>query len=118
MASNQHDTDPPVGERAPDPFALIADLGRRASDLERLQAKTRELGAKVYELVILNDLRQAIASVHSVEGLVDLILEQCTSLVGAREGSIQLFDPVDDELVLRAARGRLGQTLRGLPIPV
>ncbi len=97
-----------------DPLDRFGDLSRRTSDLEMLQARTRKLGAQVYELAVVSDLHEALASVLSVEELLDVILERCTSMVDAQEGSIFLFDPSSDELVLRAAKGRLSETIIGL----
>ena len=35
----------------------LGELGRRTLGLERLQAHTSELGARVYELAVVSDLR-------------------------------------------------------------
>ena len=104
-----------VGDSDADPLARLGDLSRRTGDLEKLQARTRTLGAEVYELAVVSDLHEALDSVLSVGEVFKVILERCISMVDAREGSIFIFDPSSDELVLRAAQGRLSETICGLP---
>jgi PAS domain S-box-containing protein len=114
MDANEAETGLPSHRNVTDPLGRIVDLSRRASDLEQLQCRTRDLGATVYGLAVLNDLREAVQSVCSVQEVLDIVLDRCTSLVGAQEGSIFVFDPASNELVLRAAKGRLSETLCGL----
>jgi len=103
-----------LGKSGCDPLDRFGEQALRTGDLERLQARTRKLGAQVYELAVVSDLHKALDSVLSVDELLDIILKRCTSMIDAQEGSIFLFDPSSDELVLRAAKGRLSETIIGL----
>ena len=115
MSTDEHETSRVTPEDATvDPLERIVTLGHRAAELERLQARTRELGGSVYEMLLVSDLHKAVESVIGVEDLLDVILERCTSLVGAHEGSIFVYDSNSDELVLRAVTGRFSKALEGL----
>jgi diguanylate cyclase (GGDEF)-like protein len=57
------------------------------------------------DLTVLNEVIQEVASPSESEKLFDAILEKCTELLGAEQGSLLLIDREAQELSIKAIKG-------------
>jgi len=57
------------------------------------------------DLTVINEVVQAVASPLESEKLFDAILEKCTELLEAEQGSLLLADPDTQELSIKAIKG-------------
>jgi len=86
-------------------LSKLEDLERRARRLEYLETRLRDLN---HEVQVLNRLGEATRAIHAateVDELIGTALSQCVELLRADCGSILLYDPETDTLILTKASG-------------
>lgn len=81
--------------------ALSAELAVALKTCELFEQREQ----RVRELTALNRLASALGQDIQLDSLLNRALRQVVSVAGADGGSIMLFDPASDELVIRAGFG-------------
>ncbi|MCJ7508060.1 MAG: response regulator, partial [candidate division Zixibacteria bacterium] len=73
--------------------------------LTQLQLRNEQLQKKVEELNALYQAGKSLSTTDSLDNLLDQIIHLATGVIGAKIGSIMLFQPPENHLVIKAAIG-------------
>ncbi|HEX9916141.1 MAG TPA: GAF domain-containing protein [candidate division Zixibacteria bacterium] len=73
--------------------------------LTQLQLRNEQLQKKVEELNALYQAGKSLSTTDSLDNLLDQIIHLATAVIGAKIGSIMLFQPPENHLVIKAAIG-------------
>ncbi len=84
---------------------ILANLCEVLGLLLEKQQLHHQMKDRKKDLAVMNEIIQAVASPLESEKLFDAILEKCTELLEAEQGSLLLFDPDTEELSVKAIRG-------------
>ncbi len=87
---------------------------RRRAEAQRAEVLMEELASRA-EAELLNEIATAAAGEDDVENVLAVTLDRLAGIVRFTGGSIALVE--QDELVLRAARGRFAEQARGQRVP-
>jgi PAS domain S-box-containing protein len=90
----------------PEAFGFLRAIGQQlgvAVERARLFEATRQ---QAQELSVLNSVASSVSSSIELETVLQSALAQGVELTGAEAGTIRLFDPEQDELVLTVQAGR------------
>ena len=109
-------------ERTAEVAGALEEVRRLNDDLEaRVAARTRELSAAVADLEALHETALAVASVHSLESTLSLILSAARRLTAADQACISILDRDGESFAVRAdlddsGEYKLTPTSRGLSV--
>ncbi len=84
---------------------ILANLCEVLGLILEKQQLHHQLKDRQKDLTVINEIIQAVASPLESEKLFDAILEKCTELLEAEQGSLLLLDPNTQELSVKSIKG-------------
>ena len=89
-------------ERDENLLAALANSAAIALENARLYDETQR---RLSDLETINRVSSSLRTTQSQDDMLDILLDETLTLLKAENGSIWLYDPYDDMIVQRAARG-------------